>query len=172
MPWINAGSHANISLKKRPDHDLTKLLSPPSAEETDSNNPHLSESRATSELELVHDDIARNPKIYISENQRPPEVIPVDIHCVFLDESEPSPSNNSPSSGPTLHSSVGLQTRNTLREQSASGILGKRRRIPRVIVSEELAPLISRTGKSFVDAWVDAVTCMFVVNVLPFSRLY
>ena len=165
MPWINTGSRANISFKKRSDFDPTKLLNPP-VEETNLKNSHLSESRATSELELVHDKVAYTPKISIPEIQRPPEVNPVDIYCVFLNKSEPSPFNNLPSLGPALHSSVGLQIRNTLREQSASRILGKRCYILRVVVSEELAPLISRTGKSFVDAWVDALTCTFIVSVL------
>ncbi|KJA25250.1 hypothetical protein HYPSUDRAFT_419894 [Hypholoma sublateritium FD-334 SS-4] len=37
--------------------------------------------------------------------------------------------------------------------------LTKGRRTLRLVVSEGLVPLTSQTGKSFVDAWLDAVTC-------------
>ena len=157
--------------KECPYFDPTKLFQPP-VEETDLKNPHFSESRATSELNPVHDEMVHTLNIAIPEIQRPSDVNPVEVYCACFDRSEQSPFNGLPSCSPALHSSVGLQARNTLREQSASGILGKRRRILRVVVSEELVPLTSQAGNFFVEAWLDAVTCTFNVDLLLFNRLY
>ncbi len=114
--------------------------------------------------------MAHTPKITIpnSETQRRLEVDPVEIHCAFFDKNEPSPFNMLPSP-PALRLLVGLGARHTL-EQSASSIWGKRHRVLRVVVSEKLVPLATATGKSFLDVWLDTVTCMFTVNLLPFDR--
>ncbi len=157
--------------KKYPDFDLTKLFQPP-VEETDLKNPCLSKSRATSEIEPVNDEMVRTPKISTPEIQRPPGVNPIEVHCAYSDRSDQSPFNGLPSSVHAFHSSLCLQAQNALREQRASDILWKRRRILRVVVSEELVPLTSQTGKSFVEAWLEAVTCAFTADLLPLDRLH
>ena len=113
--------------------------------------------------------MAHTPKITTPnfETQRRLEVDPMDIHCALFDKNEPSPFNILPSP-PALRLLVGLG--DTLREQSAPTIRGKRHRVLRVVVSEQLVPLTTATGKSFVDAWLDTVTCTFTVDLLPFGR--
>ena len=70
---------------------------------------------------------------------------------------------------PEVYFSGDLQAGNTLRARSILGLCGKGYRALRLIVSEELLPLTSQSGKSFVDAWLDAVTCAFPFVLLPSS---
>ena len=72
---------------------------------------------------------------------------------------------------PELYFSGDLQAGNTLRARSILGLCGRGYRALRLIVSEELLPLTSQTGKSFIDAWLDAVTCMFPFVLLPYGSL-
>lgn len=82
--------HANIFSEKHTTFGDTKLLSP-LAENTERKHQPISESHATSELELIHDEMAHTPKITIPKIQRPLKVDPVEIHCAFFsDKSEPS----------------------------------------------------------------------------------
>ena len=48
-----------------------------------------------------------------------------------------------------------------------SSISGDSHRLFKMNVLEEFVPLTSETGKSFVDAWLDVVTCKFVFNYFP-----
>ena len=141
--------HANISCEKHPTSGHTKPLSPP-VEET------------------AHDEMAHTVKIINHKIQRPLEINPPETHCAIFGKYVPSSSNDLPSS-PSLHVSLDLQARNTLREQSTPGIWGKRNRILRVVMSEELAPLTSQTGKSFVDAWLNTVTCTLFSGLIAVS---
>ena len=139
------------------DPDRKKSSFPP-AEETDFKTQHLSESQATSVSGAIHNEKAHTSEISLPKGRRPPEVDPAVNHFAFLDESEQWPLFNR---SPAVRLSVGLQARNTIRARSAFDTLGKSHRILRVVASEELVPLTSQTGKSFVDAWLDAVTCTF-----------
>ncbi len=47
---------------------------------------------------------------------------------------------------------------------SISGSSVKSHRVFKMNVIEELVPLTSETGKSFVDAWLDVVTCTFIFD--------
>ena len=48
-----------------------------------------------------------------------------------------------------------------------SSISGDSHRLFKMNVLEEFVPLTSETGKSFVDAWPDVVTCKFAFNYFP-----
>ena len=141
--------HANISCEKHPTFDHTKSLSSP-VEEIEWKNPP----------ETAHDEMAHTVKTIDHEIQRPPEINPVGVHYAVFGRYELSPFNNLPAS-PSLHVSVNLQARNTPREQSARGIRGKRDRVLRVGGVG--------TGKSFIDAWLDAVTCTLFYGLIAMS---
>ena len=70
---------------------------------------------------------------------------------------------------PELYFSGDLQAGSTLRARSILGLCGKGYRALRLIVLEVLLPLTSQSGKSFVDAWLDAVTCALPFVLLPSS---
>ena len=149
--------HANISCEKHPTLGHTKPLS-----------PHVEETEWKYPPETAHDEMIHTVKIINHKIQRPLEINPPETHCAIFGKYVPSSSNDLPSS-PSLHVSLDLQARNTLREQSTPGIWGKRNRILRVVMSEELAPLTSQIGKSFVDAWLNTVTCTLFSGLIAVS---
>lgn len=91
------------------------------------------------------------------------EVDTVRIDRVSLYASEPSPLKYLPE----LHFSGRLQAGNTLCAQSILGIWGKGYRTFRMTMLEELVPLASETGTSFINAWLDAVACSFKLIFRP-----
>ena len=147
------------------DPDRKKSSFPP-AEETDFKTQHLSESQATSVSGAIHNEKAHTSEISVPKGRRPPEVDPAVNRFFVLDESEQRSLFNH---SPAVRLSVGLQAQNMLRAERALDTLGERHRILRVVVSEELVPLTSQTGKSFVDAWLDAVTCTFYFVLLQLA---
>ncbi|KJA25249.1 hypothetical protein HYPSUDRAFT_37739, partial [Hypholoma sublateritium FD-334 SS-4] len=120
-----------------------------------SNQPHGISGRATSVFKACHDKKALACKIYSPEVQRLHEGDTLRIVRAIAKKKEPSMLNHLP----VPYFSGDLKAGSTLRARSILGICGKGHRTLRVVVSEELVPLTSQTGKSFVDAWLDAVTC-------------
>ena len=156
-PWVDPASYHNLPFEKLLDPDCKNSLFPP-AEATDFKTQHFSENQAISVSGAIHNEKVHSPDISVPEVQKPPEVDRAVNHFAFLDESEQRSLFNR---SPAVRLSVGLQAQNMLRAERALETLGERHRILRVVVSEELVPLTSQTGKSFVDAWLDAVTCTF-----------
>ncbi|KJA25248.1 hypothetical protein HYPSUDRAFT_37738 [Hypholoma sublateritium FD-334 SS-4] len=163
VPWVNTGPLDNLNgFEKQPDRNFEEATCPPHDEamlpwenqyRPDSPGPVIDKERlqciASQETCAVHEF-----KLSNAEVQRPPEVDTIRIDRVFLEKSEPSPINDIPK----LHVYGGLQADNALH-CSALGIWKRGYQTIRMAVLEEFVPLTSETGTSFVNAWLDAVTC-------------
>lgn len=128
-----------------------------------SNQPHHICGRATSVFKAVYDGKALACKISSPEVQRPHEGDTLTVARAISDAKDPSILDHLPK----FYFSADLKAGNTLRARSILGICGKGYRALRVVVLEELAKLTSQTGESFVNAWLDGVTCAFPFNLFP-----
>lgn len=163
MPRANAYTHHKKSVDQHSTLDNKKLPFPP-PEETDFQTRHFSDSQTTSISGAIRDEKVHTSEISVPEVQRPPKVDRAVNHFGFLESALDR--------SLAVRLSVALQARNTLRAKSdLDTFMGKGHHILRVFASEELVPLTSRTGKSFVDSWLDAVICAphFVLSRLVFQ---
>ena len=128
-----------------------------------SSQPHCIAGRATSVFKATHNGKDVACKISSPEVQRFHEGDTLRTIRAIADAKDPSMLVHLPE----LYFSGDLQAGSTLRARSILGLCGKGYRALRLIVLEVLLPLTSQSGKSFVNAWLDAVTCTLPFVLFP-----